>query len=109
MLIIYLKLRIIKKCLDDETVKDLTKRFSNTHNFCNDDINKFAILLRKGLYPYEYMHSWEKFNETELPSQESFYSELRLEGISESDYERAKSVLKNTVKIWGIVLICMYN
>ena len=33
----------------------------------NGDLNKFALLLRKGVYAYEYMDSWEKFNETSLP------------------------------------------
>ena len=48
--------------------KDLMKKFKNADNFCNNDLNKFILLLRKGVYPYEYMDSWEKFNETLLPS-----------------------------------------
>ena len=43
---------------------DLIKKFKNTYSFCNNDLNKFVLLLRKGVYPYEYMDSWEKFNET---------------------------------------------
>ena len=43
---------------------DLTKKLKNTYSFCNNDLNKFTLLLRKGVYPYEYMDSWEKFNET---------------------------------------------
>ena len=35
--------------------KNLIERFSNTYEFCGYDINKFLILLRKGVYPYEYM------------------------------------------------------
>ena len=35
--------------------KELIKRFANTYNFCNRDFNKFILLLRKGVYPYEYM------------------------------------------------------
>ena len=31
--------------------KKLTKRFKNTYEFCNKDINKFILLLRKGVYP----------------------------------------------------------
>ena len=31
----------------------LTKRFRNTYEFCDKDINKFILLLRKGVYPYE--------------------------------------------------------
>ena len=35
--------------------------------FSNDDINIFILLLRKGVYPYEYKDEWGKFNETTLP------------------------------------------
>ena len=37
--------------------KELIKRFANICEFCNGDINKFILLLRKGVYPYEYMDS----------------------------------------------------
>ena len=62
------------------------------HKFCNGDLNKFVLLLRKGVYPYEYMDSWERFNETSLPPKESFYSELNLEDISDKDYLHAQKV-----------------
>ena len=41
----------------------LRKIFKNTFNFSNNDINKFILLLRKGVYPYEFMDDWENFNE----------------------------------------------
>ena len=62
------------------------------YKFCNDDINKFVLLLRKGVYPYEYMDSWERFDETSLPDKEAFYSELNLEDITDKDYEHAQKV-----------------
>ena len=46
--------------------EELKKKFKNTFNFSNNDIKKFVLLLRKGVYPYEYMDDWEKFNETIL-------------------------------------------
>ena len=52
--------------------KELIKRFANTYNFCDNDLNKFILLLRKGVYPYEYMNNWERFDETSLPDKESF-------------------------------------
>ena len=44
----------------------LIEKFYNTYQLCNKDLNKFALLLRKGVYPYEYMDSWNKFNESVL-------------------------------------------
>ena len=44
--------------------KDLIKRSGNTYEFRNGDIDKFILLLRKGIYPYDYMNSWKKFDET---------------------------------------------
>ena len=52
------------------------------------------MLLRKGVYPYEYMDGWDKFNEKLIPSKESFYSSLALENITEIDYIHANNVFK---------------
>ena len=57
-------------------------------------INKFVLLLRKGVYPYEYMDAWEKFNEILLPSKEDFYSNLNMTGINDIDYRPANNVFK---------------
>ena len=59
--------------------------------------NKFIFLLRKGVYSYEYMDSWEKFNETLLPDKETFYSNLNIEDITDVDYKHAKIVFKNLI------------
>ena len=74
--------------------KELLERFSNTYEFCGNDINKFLILLRKGVYPYEYMDEWNKFNEKELPCKGSFYSNLSMEDISDTDYKHANNAFK---------------
>ena len=74
--------------------KDLIKKLKNTYSFCNNDLNKFILLLRKGVYPYEYMDSWEKFNETSLPSKEDFYSNLNMENIDDIDYRHGNNVFK---------------
>ena len=50
------------------------------------------MLLRKGVYPYENMGSWEKFDETTLPPKKAFYSNLNLEDISHEDYAHAQKV-----------------
>ena len=51
---------------------ELIEKFPNTCKFCNGDLNKFVLLIRKCVYPYEYMDSWEKFNETSLPPKKRF-------------------------------------
>ena len=66
--------------------KEFIKRFANTYRFCNKDLNKFVLLLRKGVYPYEYMDNWERFNETLLLNKEDFYSNLNMENITDTDY-----------------------
>ena len=63
----------------------LKKPLFNTCKFSNHDNNKFILLLRKGVYRYEYMDDWEKFNETSLPEQEDFYSHLNMEDITDVD------------------------
>ena len=72
----------------------LIEKFHNTYQLCNKDLNKFALLLREGVYPYEYMDSQEKFNEESLPDKESFYSELNKKGITDEDYVHAQKVWK---------------
>ena len=52
------------------------------------------MLLRKGVYPYEYMDSWKKFDETPLPPKKDFYSNLNLEDISNEDYAHAQKVFE---------------
>ena len=81
----------------------LIKKFKNTYSFCNNDttessssesINKFVFLLRKGVYPYEYVDDWERFSEISLPSKKDFYSNLNMEDISDIDYRDANNVFK---------------
>jgi hypothetical protein len=43
----------------------------------------FKLLLRKGVYPYEWVTDFSKFNETNLPEKSKFYSSLKLEGITD--------------------------
>ena len=49
-------------------------------------MNKFSLLLQKGVYPNEYMDDWQKFNETFLPEKEDFYSLINMENITDADY-----------------------
>ena len=70
----------------------MIKNLKNTYSFCNSDLNKFILLLRKGVHPYEYMDSWEKFNMTSLPSKKEFYSNLNMEDIDDTDYRHVNNV-----------------
>ena len=102
--------------LEDESVKDnfmkykclscnkdysnkldekLKTRFKNTFTFSNIDINKCTLLLRKGVYFYEYMDDSETFNETTIPEKEEFYSNLNMEDITDKDYMHRKRVCKD--------------
>ena len=83
--------------------KELIKRFASTHEFCNNDttgsssserINKFVLLLRKGVYPYQYADAWERLSEISLPSKKDFYSNLNMEDITDIDYRHANNVFK---------------
>ncbi|XP_069102001.1 uncharacterized protein [Argopecten irradians] len=65
---------------------------------CENDpkfsVSETTLLLRKGVYPYEYLDCAEKFTETQLPSKECFYSSLTKSHISEKDYVHAQKVWK---------------
>ena len=93
--------KLIFKCIDCEKVyekefnKELIERFAKTYKFCDNDLSKFIMLLRKGVYPYECMDEWDEFNEKIIPGKELFYSNLTLENIIETDYAHANNVLKN--------------
>ena len=67
------------KCLNCKNISfkpinTLITKFSNTYKLRNDDNETTVLLLRKGIYPYEYMDNWQIFYETSLPSKEEFCS-----------------------------------
>ena len=79
----------------DEKLKE---QIFNTYKFSNHNNGKFILLLRKGVYLYEHMDDWEKFNETSLPEKEDFYSYLNMEDITDTGYAHAKSLCKDFEK-----------
>ena len=56
--------------------------------------SQYYQLTRKGVCPYEYMWSWDHFEETQLPPKEAFYSNLNMTNVSKDDYEHAQRVWK---------------
>ena len=77
----------------DKLVSNLSKdgadKFSTLKKHIDD---KISLLLRKGVYPYDYMDCMERFDERCLPPKESFYSVLNDEDISDADYDHATRV-----------------
>ena len=74
--------------------EELKKRLKNIFMFSYNDINKFILLLRKGVYPNEYMDEWKTFSEI-LPEKEEFYSNLNMEDITDADYMHVKRARKD--------------
>ena len=92
----------MQKSCEKVFIKDLINRFANIYRFCNGNVNKFILLLRKGVYPYEHTDRWERFNETSSPNKKAFYSESNLEDITNKDYAHGQKMFKELkVKILG--------
>ena len=49
-----------------KSIEGLIRKFPSIYQFCNGDLNKFILLLRKGVYPYEHTENWEKSDDTTL-------------------------------------------
>ena len=79
----FVNVKNVKKKCKKPITDQLIEKFFGIYQFCDDDLNKFVLLLRKGVYPYEFMESWEKFEETKLLPKEAFYSNLNLEDITD--------------------------
>ena len=78
--------------------------FDNLRVGHNDE--QFRLLLRKGVYLYEYMSSWDKFKETKLPLKEAFHSNLNMRDINNYDYEHAQKVWKE-FKLKNLEVTCL--
>ena len=97
----------------EELSKEITIRFIDSINFMSSSLDspvnnsapggKFfgfenysdyqcELLIRKGIYPYEYMDRWDRYEETTLPPVSYFYSKLNMSGVSNQDYDHACEV-----------------
>ena len=59
-----------------------------------DDYNKsqYNLLTRKGIYPYQYMSSWDKFGESQLSPIKAFSNNLNMSNVSKDDYQHSQKV-----------------
>ena len=76
-------------------------------NLPNDDLiytskafkgKRLNLMSQKGVYPYDFMDSFEKFNQTKLPTKDQFYSILNDQHITDDEYDHAK-------KVWNTFMI----
>jgi hypothetical protein len=75
----------LTKNLTKEQCKNIGSKYSG---------KQLDLLLRKGVYPYDYVDCIAKLEETSLPPKDSFYSKLNDSGITDEDYEHAQTVWK---------------
>ena len=78
----------------DSLVNNLARGGSEFFGFEEYSKNQYKLLIKKGIYPYEYMTDWDKFKEMKLPPREAFYSKLNMTGVKGEDYEHANRVWK---------------
>ena len=79
----------------DSLVNNLTRGGGEFFGFENYSTRQCELLIRKGIYPYQYMDSWDRFEETALPPVSSFYSKLNMSGVSDKDYKHACKVWRD--------------
>ena len=110
---------VVDKCVDKNGVekeKEIELRFIDSVKFMSSSLDslttnlvrvgqrlfvfeeytpkQYELLVKKGIYPYEYMSSWDKFKEIKLLPKEAFYSKFNMVGVSSENYEHARSVWK---------------
>ena len=79
---------------DALTIDEKRKVFKNTSKYFKDD-EQFLLMIKKGIYPYDYIDSYDKFDECLLPKKKHFYSKLNDSKCSEEEY-------KHALKVWRV-------
>ena len=78
----------------DSLTKNLVRGGKKLFGFDDYSELQYDLLTRKEVYPNEYVNTWDRFNETQLPPIDVFYSNLNMSSISEEDYQHAQRVWK---------------
>ena len=87
---INIHLKVLDK-INNENINELRKIYKNTSEHFKDD-NQFKYMITKGVYPYEFMSSYDRMYTSILPSQDKFYSRLNDSNISNLEYKIAQNV-----------------
>ena len=87
--------QVLEGCDIEFTIKEMDEGYDipSTTRPTNQPVD-INLLLQKGVYPYEYIDSFDRFQETELPPIGKFHSSLTDESISQKDYQHAQKVCK---------------
>ena len=85
--------RFMPSSLDKLSTNLNTNQLINLAMYFKDE-QQFDLLSRKGVYPYQWLDNETKFSEQQLPPKSEFYSSLKGEGITDSDYQHAQNVWK---------------
>ena len=86
--------KFMSSCLDSLTKNLVSGGGKQLFGFQNYSELQYELLTRKGIYPYKYVSSWDRFEETQLPPIEAFYGKLNMSSISSDDYQHAQKVWK---------------
>ena len=79
----------------NSSLDSLVKNLSNSDfKYLSEEFSSefLKLVKEKGVYPYEYMVSFKKFSEDELPDRSRFFSSLKDFCISEKDYLKANNI-----------------
>lgn len=90
---------LVSNLIKDE--KEDEFKLKEVKKFCDGPGYDYKLIREKGIYPYEYMDSFEKFNEEKLCNHKEFYSKLTGKNVSEDEYNRALEVFKRYCKNMG--------
>ena len=81
----------------DNLVKNLYEggagadKFVHSKRWCENPEHT-ELILQKGVYAYDYINSWDRLDEKQLPPQSEFYSKLSEQGITDDQYKHAQTV-----------------
>ena len=84
----------------DSLTKNLVSSGKKLFGFEDYSDLQYDLLTRKGVYPYEYVNSWDRFEETQLPPINAFYGNLYMSSVSEDDYQCAD--YQSLGRIWNL-------